>query len=47
MRLEKIWTEKMAVEGNGAGIEKITVPRPAHADYARSKEYGFDDIRNL
>jgi chorismate synthase len=41
------WTEKMAVEGNGAGIEKITVPRPGHADYAGAKKYGFDDIRNV
>jgi chorismate synthase len=37
----------MAVEGNGAGIEKITVPRPGHADYAGAKKYGFDDIRNV
>jgi chorismate synthase len=43
----KNWTEKMAVEGNGAGIEKITVPRPGHADYAGAKKYGFDDIRNV
>jgi len=41
------WTEKMAVEGNGSGIEKITVPRPGHADYAGAKKYGFDDIRNV
>jgi chorismate synthase len=41
------WTEKMAVEGSGAGIEKITVPRPGHADYAGAKKYGFDDIRNV
>jgi chorismate synthase len=41
------WIEKMAVEGNGAGIEKITVPRPGHADYAGAKKYGFDDIRNV
>jgi chorismate synthase len=43
----KNWTEKMAVEGNGTGIEKITVPRPGHADYAGAKKYGFDDIRNV
>jgi chorismate synthase len=41
------WKEKMAIEGNGAGIEKITVPRPGHADYAGAKKYGFDDIRNV
>jgi chorismate synthase len=41
------WTEKMAIEGNDAGIEKITIPRPGHADYAGAKKYGFDDIRNV
>jgi chorismate synthase len=41
------WTDKMAVAGTGTGIEKITVPRPGHADYAGAKKYGFDDIRNV
>lgn len=41
------WTEKMAVEGSGKGIEKITLPRPGHADYVGSVKYGFDDIRNV
>jgi chorismate synthase len=41
------WAEKMAVEGNGAGIEKITVPRPGHADYVGAVKYGFDDLRNV
>ncbi|MFA6455977.1 MAG: chorismate synthase [Bacteroidota bacterium] len=41
------WTEKMSVEGSGAGIEKITLPRPGHADYVGSVKYGFDDIRNV
>jgi chorismate synthase len=40
------WTTNMAVEGNGSGIGKITIPRPGHADYVASKKYGFDDIRN-
>lgn len=40
------WTEKMAVEGEGRGIEKITVPRPGHADFVGYVKYGFDDIRN-
>lgn len=43
----KNWTDKMAVEGNGAGIEKITIPRPGHADYAGTIKYGFDDLRNV
>jgi chorismate synthase len=41
------WTDKMAVAGTGAGIETITVPRPGHADYAGSRKYGFEDIRNV
>ncbi len=41
------WMHKMAVEGTGTGVEKITVPRPGHADYAGAKKYGFDDIRNV
>jgi chorismate synthase len=41
------WTEKMSVEGSGKGIEKITLPRPGHADYVGSVKYGFDDIRNV
>lgn len=41
------WTEKMAVEGSAKGIEKITLPRPGHADYVGAVKYGFDDIRNV
>ncbi len=41
------WTERMSVEGSGKGIEKITLPRPGHADYVGSVKYGFDDIRNV
>jgi chorismate synthase len=43
----KNWTDTMAVEGSGAGISKITLPRPGHADYAGSLKYGLDDIRNV
>ena len=41
------WKERMSVDGDGAGIEKITVPRPGHADYAGAVKYGFDDLRNV
>ncbi len=41
------WTEKMSVEGNGRGIEKISIPRPGHADLAGAFKYGFDDLRNV
>ncbi len=38
------WPEVMAVEGEGEGegIEKITLPRPGHADLAGAQKYGFD-----
>lgn len=41
------WTQKMSVDGTGKGMEKITLPRPGHADYVGAKKYGFDDIRNV
>ncbi|MBI4429557.1 MAG: chorismate synthase [Ignavibacteriales bacterium] len=40
------WLEKMAVEGDGKGIEKITIPRPGHADFVGYVKYGYDDVRN-
>ncbi|MGH2567650.1 MAG: chorismate synthase, partial [Bacteroidota bacterium] len=42
----KNWSERMAVEGNGRGIENVTIPRPGHADYVGTIKYGYDDIRN-
>ena len=39
------WPEVMAVDGSGEGIEKITLPRPGHADLTGAQKYGFDDIR--
>jgi chorismate synthase len=41
------WTERMSVTGGGEGIEKITIPRPGHADYSGAVKYGFDDLRNV
>lgn len=40
------WTDKMSVFGSGKGIEKITIPRPGHADLNGLVKYDFDDIRN-
>lgn len=40
------WSEKMAVEGDGRSMEKVSIPRPGHVDYAGAVKYGFDDIRN-
>jgi chorismate synthase len=41
------WTDRMSIHSNGAGIEKITIPRPGHADYPGAMKYGFDDLRNV
>jgi len=41
------WTERMSTSSDGAGIEKITIPRPGHADYSGAVKYGFDDLRNV
>ena len=36
------WPQVMSVEGEGAGIDKISMPRPGHADLAGAQKYGFD-----
>lgn len=40
------WTEIMSVEGKKIESEKITVPRPGHADLVGVTKYNFNDIRN-
>lgn len=40
------WTEKMSVTPISKEIEKITIPRPGHADLVGSQKYNFSDIRN-
>lgn len=39
------WPQVMAVEGSGEGVEKVTLPRPGHADLAGLQKFAFDDIR--
>ncbi|MDW8109206.1 MAG: chorismate synthase [Candidatus Kryptonium sp.] len=41
------WKEKMSIEKASDDVEKITIPRPGHADFAGYFKYGFDDIRNV
>jgi chorismate synthase len=41
------WKDRMDMFGTGEGIEKITIPRPGHADLTGLQKYGFDDIRNV
>lgn len=42
---EQGWPKVMAKSGDGKGIERITVPRPGHADLVGVQKYGFNDIR--
>jgi chorismate synthase len=40
------WPEKMAIEGDPPeGMERVTLPRPGHADLSGLQKYEFDDIR--
>ena len=39
------WPRVMAKEGDRGDIEKITLPRPGHADLVGYQKYGFEDIR--
>jgi chorismate synthase len=45
------WAEKyrdvMAVEAPVDQTERLTRPRPGHADLAGVQKYGFDDVRNV
>ena len=36
------WPETMAVGGTGEGVERVTLPRPGHADLVGAQKYGFD-----
>ncbi|KUO62333.1 chorismate synthase [bacterium BRH_c32] len=40
------WTEKMSYTDIENKPEKVTIPRPGHADLVGSIKYDFDDIRN-
>ncbi len=39
------WPEIMSVTGTGENVDKVTLPRPGHADLAGMQKYGLDDIR--
>jgi chorismate synthase len=44
---EQKYQELMGVEGEIEPADKLTRPRPGHADLAGSLKYGFDDVRNV
>jgi len=39
------WPDVMAIEGDGEGVDAITLPRPGHADLTGAQKYQLDDIR--
>ena len=40
------WTDKMTSDKKKSKVEKITIPRPGHADLVGVSKFNFDDIRN-
>jgi chorismate synthase len=44
---ERKYRDLMAVEGEADPAERLTRPRPGHADLAGALKYGFDDVRNV
>lgn len=40
------WQNTMSAESKKSKIQKITIPRPGHADLVGVSKYDFDDIRN-
>ncbi len=40
------WSDKMSVELPDIEVDKITIPRPGHADLTGTIKYNFNDIRN-
>jgi chorismate synthase len=44
---EAKYSRLMAIEGEPDPGERLTRPRPGHADLAGSQKYGFDDVRNV
>jgi chorismate synthase len=44
---EEKYAELMGVEGEMDPADRLTRPRPGHADLAGAMKYGFDDVRNV
>jgi chorismate synthase len=44
---EAKYRDLMGVEGEGAPADRLTRPRPGHADLAGAMKYGFDDVRDV
>ena len=41
------WSERMAPFGDPDPADRLTRPRPGHADLVGAQKYGFDDVRNV
>jgi len=41
------YKDLMGVEGEADAAQKLTRPRPGHADLVGAQKYGFDDVRNV
>ncbi len=41
------YRELMAIDGDADPNDRLTRPRPGHADLAGVQKYGFDDVRNV
>jgi chorismate synthase len=41
------YAELMSVEGEMDPAQRLTRPRPGHADLVGAQKYGFDDVRNV
>lgn len=39
------WPVVMSIDGDGKDVERITIPRPGHADLVGDQKYRFNDIR--
>jgi chorismate synthase len=47
VEFEEKYALLMAVEGEIEANQRLTRPRPGHADLAGAQKYGFDDVRNV
>jgi len=47
VEFEQKYKDLMGPEGSIAEDQKLTRPRPGHADLVGSLKYGFDDVRNV
>ncbi len=41
------WPKVLAKEGTGEDVERVTVPRPGHADLVGLQKYNYKDIRTV